>query len=203
MASQQPHDLLLKVIIIGDTATGKSCLLQRFMNDAFIEDNTHTIGVEFGSKVVDTMGKKVKLQIWDTAGTERYRGVTRTYYRGAGACLIVFDITARQSFSHVEQWLQDARSLAGDDIAVMLVGNKGDKADQREVSTMEATTFAQENGMLYFETSALTGEYVDDAFVKLANIVVMRQGDTGGAENEEGTVNLTGGRKEKKGGCAC
>ncbi|KAG0327671.1 Ras- protein Rab-4A, partial [Podila humilis] len=111
------------------------------------ENATHTIGVEFGSRIV-TIGKnQVKLQIWDTAGQERFRSVTRSYYRGAAGALLVYDISNRNTFTSIAKWIADARKLAGADIALMLVGNKLDLED-REVTYLEASRFAQENGRI-------------------------------------------------------
>ncbi|KAG0259064.1 Ras- protein Rab-4A, partial [Mortierella polycephala] len=129
---------LLKFLITGDSGTGKSCLLHQFVENKFKEGATHTIGVEFGSRIV-TIGKnQVKLQIWDTS-------VTRSYYRGAAGALLVYDISNRNTFNSITKWIADARKLAGADIALMLVGNKLDLED-REVSYLEACRFAQENG---------------------------------------------------------
>lgn len=133
--------------------------------------------MEFGSKVVHVGGKKVKLQIWDTAGQERFRSVTRSYYRNAIGCLLVFDITCRDTFARLSNWLTDARALARSDIVVCVVGNKCDKASLREVSHLEASRFALENDLFYFETSALTGENVDEVFLKVAGSIVGRIND--------------------------
>lgn len=110
------------------------------------EDRCHTIGVEFGSKIVNIGGKSTKLQIWDTAGQERFRSVTRSYYRGAAGALLVYDITSRDSFNALANWLRDARTLASPNIVILLVGNKKDLEESREVTFTEASQFAQENG---------------------------------------------------------
>lgn len=188
----EKYDVLMKLIVVGDSGTGKSCLLHRFIEDRFVEDQTHTIGVEFGAKIVTILGTKVKLQIWDTAGQERYRSVTRSYYRGAAGCLLAYDITCRQSYEHVPQWLNSARSLAGPDVAVMLIGNKADQADEpgdgekkRKVTHLEASQFAQDNNLMMLETSAITGEYVEEAFIKVAKQVLLRMRETGEGETAE------------------
>lgn len=110
------------------------------------DDSSHTIGVEFGSRIVNIGGKSVKLQIWDTAGQERFRSVTRSYYRGAAGALLVYDTTTRDSFNVLNNWLNDARSLASPHIVILLVGNKKDLEEAREVTFLEASNFAQENG---------------------------------------------------------
>lgn len=114
------------------------------------EDSSYTIGVEFGSKIVNVGGKSVKLQIWDTAGQERFRSVTKGYYRGAAGALLVYDITSRDSFNALSTWLNDAKTLASPNIVILLVGNKKDLDKEREVTFLEASKFAQENGKYSF-----------------------------------------------------
>ncbi|KAK7199653.1 Ras-related protein Rab4 [Novymonas esmeraldas] len=169
------YQQLMKLIVVGDSGAGKSCLLHRFIEDTFSEDQTQTIGIEYGAKIVDLGGAKVKLQIWDTAGQERYKSVTRSYYRGAMGCLIVYDVTNRTSYENVPQWLSDVRQLAGADVVVMLIGNKIDLAKSnstRVVQHNEASLYAQQNGLLHFETSAATGEFVTEAFLRVAKSAV-------------------------------
>uniref|UniRef100_A0A7S4PAY2 Ras-related protein Rab-4 n=1 Tax=Paramoeba aestuarina TaxID=180227 RepID=A0A7S4PAY2_9EUKA len=174
MASPDTYDLLFKFIVIGDASVGKSCLLHSFLEEKFKKNSSHTIGVEFGSKVLDVSGKNVKLQIWDTAGQERFRSVTRSYYRGAAGALLVYDITRRDSYNHCSSWLADARSLANPDIVIILVGNKSDLDGEREVTFLEASRFAQENDMIFFETSALTGDSVQEVFGKCARQILSK-----------------------------
>eukprot|EP01107_Rhizomastix_libera_P018625 TRINITY_DN985_c0_g1_i2.p1 TRINITY_DN985_c0_g1~~TRINITY_DN985_c0_g1_i2.p1 ORF type:complete len:245 (+),score=19.55 TRINITY_DN985_c0_g1_i2:111-737(+) len=168
------YDYLFKFIVIGDASTGKSCMLHRFIENKFKREATHTIGVEFGSKIVEVGGKRVKLQIWDTAGQERFRSVTRSYYRGAAGALLVYDITNRDSFSHISSWLKDARALASPDTVTMLSGNKIDKNDLREITFLEASQFSQENDLMFVETSAATGEGVDEVFLKCARTILSK-----------------------------
>ncbi|KAF9967165.1 Ras- protein Rab-4A [Mortierella alpina] len=166
-----------------DSGTGKSCLLHQFVENKFKEGATHTIGVEFGSRIV-TIGKnQVKLQIvrlclWQ----ERFRSVTRSYYRGAAGALLVYDISNRNTFTSITKWIADARKLAGADIALMLVGNKLDLED-REVSYLEASRFAQENEMTFLETSALTGDGVEETFLKCGRAILTKI-ETEGEPNE-------------------
>lgn len=166
------YDYLFKFIIIGDAGAGKSCLLHQFIESKFKKGSSHTIGVEFGSRIIHVGGKRIKLQIWDTAGQERYRSVTRSYYRGAAGALIVYDITSRDTYNHLINWLADARTLARADISIIAVGNKTDMKDKRQVTFLESSRFAQENELLFLETSALTGESVEDAFVKVAKMIL-------------------------------
>jgi len=172
---KEAYDYLFKFIIIGDAGAGKSCLLHQFIENKFKKGSSHTIGVEFGSKIISVggdNGRKIKLQIWDTAGQERYRSVTRSYYRGAAGALIVYDITNRDSYNHLTNWLADARTLARADISIIAVGNKCDLKDKRAVTFLEASRCAQENDILFLETSALTGEGVEEVFIKVARMIL-------------------------------
>lgn len=171
---KEQYDYLFKFIVIGDAGAGKSCLLHQFIENKFKKGSSHTIGVEFGSKIITTGGKRIKLQIWDTAGQERYRSVTRSYYRGAAGALIVYDITNRESYNHLVNWLADARTLARVDISIIGVGNKLDLKDKRQVTFLEASRCAQENDILFLETSALTGEGVEEVFVKVTRLILSK-----------------------------
>ncbi|XP_066840787.1 ras-related protein Rab-4B [Anser cygnoides] len=168
----ETYDFLFKFLVIGSAGTGKSCLLHQFIENKFKQDSNHTIGVEFGSKVVNVGGKTVKLQIWDTAGQERFRSVTRSYYRGAAGALLVYDITSRETYNALTNWLTDARTLASPNIVIILCGNKKDLDADREVTFLEASRFAQENELMFLETSALTGENVEEAFLKCARTIL-------------------------------
>ncbi|XP_022245484.1 ras-related protein Rab-4B isoform X1 [Limulus polyphemus] len=167
-------DFLFKFLVIGSAGTGKSCLLHQFIENKFKAESSHTIGVEFGSKVVNVGGRSVKLQIWDTAGQERFRSVTRSYYRGAAGALLVYDITSRETYNALTNWLTDARTLASPNIIILLVGNKKDLEDDREVTFLEASRFAQENELMFLETSALSGENVEEAFLKCAKSILAK-----------------------------
>uniref|UniRef100_A0A3B4YKX0 RAB4B, member RAS oncogene family n=1 Tax=Seriola lalandi dorsalis TaxID=1841481 RepID=A0A3B4YKX0_SERLL len=146
----ETYDFLFKFLVIGSAGTGKSCLLHQFIENKFKQDSNHTIGVEFGSRVVNVGGKTVKLQIWDTAGQERFRSVTRSYYRGAAGALLVYDITSRETYNALTNWLTDARTLASPNIVIILCGNKKDLDADREVTFLEASRFAQENECSHF-----------------------------------------------------
>ncbi|XP_046670902.1 ras-related protein Rab-4B isoform X1 [Homalodisca vitripennis] len=170
----ETYDYLFKFLVIGSAGTGKSCILHQFIENKFKSDSSHTIGVEFGSKIVNVAGKSVKLQIWDTAGQERFRSVTRSYYRGAAGALLVFDITNRESFNNLAEWLQDARMLASPDIIILLIGNKKDLEAEREVTFLQASQFAQENHLMYLEASAKSGENVEEAFLKCCKTILAK-----------------------------
>ncbi|XP_062503687.1 ras-related protein Rab-4B-like [Corticium candelabrum] len=170
----ESYDYLFKFLVIGGPGVGKSCILHQFIDGKFKQESSHTIGVEFGSKLVNAAGKTVKLQIWDTAGQERFRSVTRSYYRGAAGALLVYDIASRETYNALTNWLTDARTLASPNIVIILVGNKKDLEADREVTFLEASRFAQENELMFLETSALTGENVEEGFLKCARSILSK-----------------------------
>jgi len=163
-----------KYIIIGDSGVGKSCLLLQFTDKRFEGVHDITIGVEFGARIIQLNQQDIKLQIWDTAGQESFRSITRSYYRGAVGALLVFDVTRRETFEHVASWLEDAQANCNTPITVMLVGNKCDLETKRVVSKDEALAFATAKGLVYLETSARTGAKVDEAFINTAQTVYDR-----------------------------
>jgi len=163
------YDYMFKYIIIGDTGVGKSCLLLQFTDKRFRTDHDLTIGVEFGARLISIDGKAIKLQIWDTAGQESFKSITRSYYRGAIGALLVYDVTRRETFNHLEHWLREAKEHDRDDrMVIMLIGNKSDLGNQREVSEEEGKKFASEHGLHFIETSAKTAVNVELAFINTA-----------------------------------
>lgn len=162
--ASQKVDYVFKVVLIGDSAVGKSQILARFARNEFSLDSKATIGVEFQTRTLVIQHKSVKAQIWDTAGQERYRAVTSAYYRGAVGAMLVYDITKRQTFDHIPRWLEELRAHADKNIVIILIGNKTDLEDQRVVPTEDAKEFAQKEGLFFLETSALEATNVDTAF---------------------------------------
>jgi len=167
MSKTDEYDYLFKIVLIGDSAVGKSNLLARFTKGTFNADSKSTIGVEFATKNVVVDGKTIKAQIWDTAGQERYRAITSAYYRGAVGALVVFDITSQQSYDNVERWLAELKDHADQNIKVMLVGNKSDLTHLRAVTSDISTRYARKNELSFLETSALNANNVDTAFIQL------------------------------------
>uniref|UniRef100_A0A6N2LVI7 Uncharacterized protein n=1 Tax=Salix viminalis TaxID=40686 RepID=A0A6N2LVI7_SALVM len=163
----QKIDYVFKIVLIGDSAVGKSQLLARFARNEFSLDSKATIGVEFQTKTLVIDHKTVKAQIWDTAGQERYRAVTSAYYRGAVGAMLVYDITKRQSFDHVAKWLEELRDHADNNIVIMLIGNKSDLGTLRAVPTEDAKEFAQKENLFFMETSALEATNVESAFLSV------------------------------------
>ncbi|KAI8646892.1 ras family-domain-containing protein [Parasitella parasitica] len=167
------YDFLLKLLLVGDSGAGKSCLLHHFLENQFKKDSVNTIGMEFGTRIIHIADKSIKLQIWDTAGQERFRSLTKSYFRGAAGALVVYDICNRDTFLGVRAWLTDVRALANPELVIILVGNKNDK-DEREVSYLEASRFAQEHEMMFLEASALSGDGVEDMFFKCARSILSK-----------------------------
>merc|ERR1719321_2356167 len=143
--NKRDYDHLFKLVLIGDSGVGKSCLLLRFADDSFTESYISTIGVDFRFRTVKVGDKFVKLQIWDTAGQERFRTITSAYYRGADGIIMVYDVTAQESFDHVQDWLSEVNRYASEGTCKLLVGNKSDRAD-KVVSTEKARAFADSLG---------------------------------------------------------
>ena len=162
------YDYLLKYIIIGDAAVGKSNLLLRFTQDDFKTEYQLTIGVEFGAKNLDINNKKFRLQIWDTAGQENYRSITRAYYKNSVCAVLVYDISNRETFEHISNWIEDCMAQSPKTVFMILVGNKSDLTNNRQVSFEEGKEMAKNNNMMFFETSAKTGENVNLIFEESA-----------------------------------
>ena len=165
MSLNEEYDYLFKIMLIGDSAVGKSSLMMRFCDEKFNPTFFPTIGVDF--KIKTFAEESIKLQIWDTAGQERFKAITNAYYRGAHGIIVVFDVANRQSFNNVENWLADIDNLKTKNVVRLLVGNKCDLNDEREVSQNEASRFAENAGMKYIETSAKNDTNVQKAMKSL------------------------------------
>ncbi|KAG0413981.1 hypothetical protein HPB47_008846 [Ixodes persulcatus] len=156
------------LVRVPNSGVGKSCLLLQFTDKRFQPVHDLTIGVEFGARMITIDGKQIKLQIWDTAGQEAFRSITRSYYRGAAGALLVYDITRRDTFNHLTTWLEDARQHSNSNMVIMLIGNKSDLESRREVKKEEGEAFAREHGLIFMETSAKTAANVEEAFINTA-----------------------------------
>ena len=167
-------DYIFKYIVIGDSSVGKSCIVLRFIEGEFNDEMENTIGVEFGAKVIPLGNQNIKLQIWDTAGQEAFQSITRSYYRSAAAALLVYDITKLVSFENCESWLEKTKTNGSSEVVVCLVGNKCDMEDKREVSREQAEMFAEKNGLLFFETSALKDLNVERVFKAIGQRIIKK-----------------------------
>ncbi|KAI5128141.1 ras-related protein Rab-26 isoform X4 [Manis pentadactyla] len=169
------YDVAFKVMLVGDSGVGKTCLLVRFKDGAFLAGTfISTVGIDFRNKVLDVDGMKVKMQIWDTAGQERFRSVTHAYYRDAHALLLLYDVTNKASFDNIQAWLAEIQEYAQHDVVLMLLGNKVDSAQERVVKREDGEKLAKEYGLPFMETSAKTGLNVDLAFTAIAKELQQR-----------------------------
>eukprot|EP00750_Incisomonas_marina_P003641 INCI13310.1.p1 GENE.INCI13310.1~~INCI13310.1.p1 ORF type:complete len:212 (-),score=28.83 INCI13310.1:90-725(-) len=166
-------DYVFKIILIGDTGCGKSCILYHFIEGRRRQGaSKYTIGVEYGSRVVTVAGKSIKLKIWDTAGHERFRSVTHSYYRNSQGAIVVYDITERETFDHLQYWCTDSQTLGSPDISIVIAGNKLDLRSDRRVDFLEASRFAQDRGAAFLETSAVSGDNIDALFNMCAKAIL-------------------------------
>ncbi|CCD26082.2 Rab family GTPase YPT1 NDAI_0G03050 [Naumovozyma dairenensis CBS 421] len=205
------YDYLFKLLLIGNSGVGKSCLLLRFSDDTYTNDYISTIGVDFKIKTVELDGKTVKLQIWDTAGQERFRTITSSYYRGSHGIIIVYDVTDQDSFDGVKMWLQEIDRYATSTVLKLLVGNKCDLEDKRVVEYDVAKEFADSNKMPFLETSALNSTNVEEAFLTMARQIKesmnqQKMEDSNAASkggDKNSNVNLTGGQSLTNSSSGC
>ena len=182
----EEYSMIFKMILIGDRGVGKTNILNRYVNDTFSEATKSTVGVELGTKVEEYNNTKIKIQIWDTAGQERYKSITKTYYKGAKGAFIVYDITNKDSFKNVDKWIQDLKEFGEDDAAILIVGNKCDLEEKREVTTEEVQKKAEIHKMAYCETSALKAKNIDYAFQTLIKLVAEKMEKNKNEENKYG-----------------
>uniref|UniRef100_A0A7S1B0B5 Ras-related protein Rab-1 n=1 Tax=Noctiluca scintillans TaxID=2966 RepID=A0A7S1B0B5_NOCSC len=188
---KREYDHLLKLVLIGDSGAGKSCLLTRFADDEFTDSYVTTIGVDFRFKTISVDNAVVKLQIWDTAGQERFRTITSAYYRGADGIVLVYDICDRESLDHVSDWLREVNMYVNESTCKILVGNKCDDAANRQVTTEEAAKKAEELGMTFIETSAKEATNVVAAFEKISAEIASKRNSQNRATRTPGQGLLT------------
>ncbi|TVU14998.1 hypothetical protein EJB05_38496, partial [Eragrostis curvula] len=195
-------DYLFKLLLIGDSGVGKSCLLLRFADDSYLDSYISTIGVDFKIRTVEQDGKTIKLQIWDTAGQERFRTITSSYYRGAHGIIIVYDVTDQESFNNVKQWLNEIDRYASDNVNKLLVGNKCDLTANKVVSYEAGKALADEMGIPFMETSAKNATNVEQAFMAMAASIKTRMASQPAAANARPpTVQIRGQPVNQKTSC--
>ena len=161
--SSHKYDHLFKLLIIGESGVGKTCLLLRFTDDSFTANHLTTIGIDFKIKIINLENKLIKLQIWDTAGQERFRTITKTYYKGAHGIILTYDVTDANSFKNIRNWIKQIEANAQTSVKKFLIGNKCDKPD-RVVTKEEGKKLADDYNMSFFETSAKTNQNVTEVF---------------------------------------
>ncbi|XP_076017778.1 ras-related protein Rab-15-like [Genypterus blacodes] len=170
MAKQ--YDVLFRLLMLGDSGVGKTCMLRRFTDTEFDPSHVSTIGVDFKMKTLEIDGVKVRVQIWDTAGQERYQTITKQYYRRAQGIVLVYDITSEQSFQHIAKWTSDVDEYALDEVQRILVGNKSDEEQKRQVTKEQGSKLAANYGIDFYETSASTSSNLSEAFTHLTELVL-------------------------------
>jgi len=198
------YDYLFKLLLIGDSGVGKSCLLLRFADDTYTESYISTIGVDFKIRTIELDGKTIKLQIWDTAGQERFRTITSSYYRGAHGIIVVYDVTDQVTFNNVKQWLQEIDRYASESVNKLLVGNKCDMTTKKVVDTQAAEEFAKSKNIPFLETSAKNSTNVETAFLTMAREIKQRMGTpiAGGQGRKTGVV-IDSQPVQTNDGCSC
>ena len=190
-------EFMYKILLLGDSSVGKTCILTRYSDNTFQEDHMATIGLDFKVKNVNLDGKIVKVQIWDTAGQDRFKSVTKNYYKGAHGIILIYDVTNKKTFDNVKNWVDIIKEEVSEKVTVILVGNKIDNFDNRKVSTEEGQAIANEYGLQFYETSAKTGDNIDRTFNDLIKKVV----EIFGKYEEKGQKLGNNNKKSKKKGC--
>ncbi|XP_053488435.1 ras-related protein Rab-15-like [Ictalurus furcatus] len=170
MAKQ--YDVLFRLLLLGDSGVGKTCLLCRLTDNEFLSPHISTIGVDFKMKTIDVNGIKARMQIWDTAGQERYQTITKQYYRRAQGIFLVYDITSSPSFQHIMKWISDVDEYAPCIVQKILVGNKHDEEHRRQVTMEQGKKLAKSYGMDFLETSAFTNYNITEAFTRMTELVL-------------------------------
>ena len=204
----ESYEFMFKVVLVGDMSVGKTNIIAKYLKNDFSEDYKTTIGVEFHSKIAKVEGHVVKAQIWDTCGQERFKSITDSYYRGAKGAFVVYDITRKNTFESVDSWISALRSAADKNLNIIIIGNKSDLEDQRQVETEQGEEKAQNNEAAFMETSAYSGDNIDKAFDNmitdvynkcksemLANVEI----DIGKSKD----INLNQNKEDKKGKKCC
>ncbi|XP_019500727.1 PREDICTED: LOW QUALITY PROTEIN: ras-related protein Rab-1B [Hipposideros armiger] len=202
-AMNPEYDYLFKLLLIGDSGVGKSCLLLRFADDTYTESYISTIGVDFKIRTIELDGKTIKLQIWDTAGQERFRTITSSYYRGAHGIIVVYDVTDQESYANVKQWLQEIDRYASENVNKLLVGNKSDLTTKKVVDNTTAKEFADSLGIPFLETSAKNATNVEQAFMTMAAEIKKRMGPGAASGGERPNLKIDSTPVKPAGGGCC
>ena len=188
---------IFKILTIGESGVGKTCILRRFVEDKFLKNHLATIGIDFKTKTLTINNQEIKLKIWDTAGQERFRNITTQYYKGADGIVLVYDVTDEASFDKIKDWMDQILSNTNkDEICLILLGNKCD-IEKRSISYEQGKTLANELQVNFFETSAQTGQNIKEAFETLT-ADIMKKKKIGGDNNN---IDLKKNKKKKDSDC--
>ena len=195
MSSSSDTSKTFNILTIGESGVGKTCILRRFVENKFLKNHLATIGIDFKTKTLNINNQEIKLKIWDTAGEERFRNITTQYYKGADGIVLIYDVTDDASFEKIRDWMEQILSnTKREDIGLVLLGNKCDM-EPRSVTEEQGIKMAEELKVSYFETSALTGQGIKEAFDELTRDIMKRKGvDNGGNDG----MDLKNVKKEKK-----
>ena len=191
-------DLVYKILLLGDSEVGKSCFLMRYADNVFVDNHMTTIGLDYKLKYIQLdSGEIIKVQLWDTAGQDRYRTIAKNYYKGSHGILLLYDVTKTNSFENIREWIRDIREEVYEKAIIFLIGNKIDKKEDRKIQTEQGAKLAEEFNLPYFEASAKSGENVDEIFKalykKISEVYIELQ-------KEKGTK-LSSNKKKKKKKC--
>lgn len=200
------YDYLFKILLIGNSGVGKSSLLLRFADDTFTDNFMPTIGVDFKIRTLEVDGRTIKLQIWDTAGQERFKTITSSYYKGAHGIIVVYDITDKESFKNIDNWMNEVEKHASDNVSRILVGNKCDLDESRQVTTDEGKELADQYNIRFMETSAKESANVEEAFTLMTKEIKSRVVHTDQRKPTQTVKKLSAPKNrklEKKSGGSC
>ena len=202
--SEEDYDFIFKVLLLGNSDVGKSSIILRYVDQTWSDTFVPTIGVDFKVKTLEVDNKKIKMQIWDTAGQERFRTVISSYFRGSHGLFLIYDITNRDSFKNLENWLSEIEENANKNVLKFLIGNKCDLENDREIQTKEGQDFANRNGMQFMETSAKEDKNINEAFEALAKLMMEFSNEKNSSLNKADTKVLkksSGKDLKTKSGC--
>ena len=205
--SEEEYEMMVKVIIIGDSSVGKTTIMSKYLKNQFNEDSKATVGVEFGSKLFKINGHNIKAQIWDTAGQEKYKAITGAYYKGSKGAFVVYDITRKDTFESVDKWINDLKASGDPKLTIIIIGNKCDLEHRREVFMEQGEEKAKSFNCAFLETSAFSGDNIDKAFEMMISEIFKKFGNESiddedlGIEKGEDIKLEKNNNNNKKGGC--
>ena len=186
--SEEDYEMMVKIILIGDSAVGKTNIMSKYLKGQFMENSKATVGVEFGSKIFKISNHNIKAQIWDTAGQEKYKAITGAYYKGSKGAFVVYDITRKDTFDSADKWINDLKVSADPKINIMLIGNKNDLEDKREVLKEQGEEKAKSFGCAFLETSALSGDNIERGFEMMVSDIFKKYGEDTIDDDEFGII---------------